>query len=184
MHPQKHRQSLLLTLAAILTGATIFAGVGIYIALKSVEKPLSSSDTSDTSISPLDSQVPVETTAPYPIKSSASPSNTAEITPVPDSKNKPAQNLGGANFKGKNLQEMNFSQVNLGGANLENTDLNGVDFSGANLSGANLSNANLRNANLNNADLRGANLSNANLQNANLNGAKLDGANLTGTVMP
>ncbi|NJL80614.1 MAG: pentapeptide repeat-containing protein, partial [Richelia sp. SM2_1_7] len=36
MQPPKQRQGLLLILAAILTGATLLTGVGIYIALKSV----------------------------------------------------------------------------------------------------------------------------------------------------
>lgn len=182
MHQQKHRQRLLLTLAAILTGGTLLTGVGIYMALKSVEKPLSSSD---TSISQPDiSQAPVETMAPSSVENSTDGVNTTEITPVPQPKNKPGKNLGGVNWEGKILRKMNLSKVNLGGANLKKADLSGVDLSGANLSGANLSNANLRNANLSNADLRGANLQEANLQEANLNGALLDGANLTGTVMP
>ena len=184
MHPQKQRRGLLLTLAAILTGATLLAGVGIYATLKSVEKPLSSS-TSDTSILQPDSQAPVETIAPPSVENSAqSNTTTTEIKPTPNFKNKPGKNLGGVNWQGKNLRGMNLSKVNLGGANLENADLSGVDLSGANLSGANLSSANFRNANLRNADLRGANLGDANLQQANLNGTLLDGANLNGTVMP
>ncbi|MGB3654432.1 MAG: pentapeptide repeat-containing protein, partial [Rivularia sp. (in: cyanobacteria)] len=182
MHPQKQRRGLLLTLAAILTGATLLAGVGIYVTLKSVETV--SSSTSDTSISQPDSQAPVETIAPPSVENSAqSNTTTTEIKPAPNFKNKPGKNLGGVNWQGKNLRGMNLSKVNLGGANLKNADLSGVDLSGANLSGANLNSANFRNANLRNADLRGANLGDANLQQANLNGALLDGANLNGTVM-
>ncbi|MGD1914430.1 MAG: pentapeptide repeat-containing protein [Rivularia sp. (in: cyanobacteria)] len=185
MDPRKQRRGLLVTLAAILTGATLLSGVGIYLALKSLETPLSSSDPSDSSILQPDiSRAPVETIAPPPVESSISQSNTTEITPPAYSKNKPAKNLGGVNWERKDLRQMNLSQVNLGGANLKNADLSSVDLSGANLSGANLSGANLNGANLRNADLRGTNLTNANLQRANLNGALLDGANLTGAVIP
>ena len=161
MDEHKGRSGLLFTLAIVITGAALLAGVGIYVALKSAETPHVSADTS--TLTPL-SQVPIETSVPQ--------------------QNEPGKNLGGVNWQGRNLHLMNLRNANLGGANLKNADLSGADLSQANLSGANLDKANLSNANLSSTDLRGANLNDANLEGANLNGTLLDGANLSGITMP
>ncbi|ARV60929.1 hypothetical protein BZZ01_21980 [Nostocales cyanobacterium HT-58-2] len=184
---QQQRQGLLFTLSAVLTGATLLAGVGIYMALKSVETPVTAPDIT---------QAPVDTLVPLP-------ANTPTV-PIQEPQNELGKNLGGVNWKGKDLRALKLSHANLGGANLANTDLSGVDLSGAilsganlananlsgvnlsraNISGANLDNANISNANLSNADLKGANLNDANLEGAILKGTLLEGANLSGATLP
>ncbi len=174
MYQHKGRPGLLFTLATVMTGASLLAGVGIYVVLKSAETPVASTDT--PSVAPL-SQVPIETSVPHT-------QPTPQDAPLPKGlQNEPGKNLGGVNWQGRNLRLMNLRNANLGGANLKNADLSGMDLSQANLSGANLDKANLSNANLSSTDLRGANLSEANLDGANLNGTLLDGANLRGTSM-
>jgi uncharacterized protein YjbI with pentapeptide repeats len=186
--PQSNqRQGLVFTLTAVLTGATLLAGVGIYMALKTVDKPNSSvaqqaqqQTTEETS-----TIAPVETSLPSVEDRPAKPSQTTSVTQKPSSQpNEVGKNLGGVNFAGKDLRGMKLQNAHLGGANLREANLSGVDLSGANLGGANLAKANLRNANLKNADLRGANLADANLKEAKLNGASLDGANLNGAILP
>lgn len=173
----QQRQSLLFTLSAVLTGATLLAGVGIYMALKSVETPVAVPN--QTVTAPDITEVPVDTLV-------ASPENPP-VVPIQEQQ-EPGKNLGGVNWKGKDLRGMKLRNANLGGANLANTDLSGVNLSGAILSGANLKNANLSGVNLSNANLGGANLKNANISNANLTsadfrGANLDDANLEGAIL-
>ncbi len=170
---QFKRQGLLFTLSAILTGATLLAGVGIYMVLKSVETPVATPNQQvpdQTAIAPDVTEVPVDTLV-------SSPEDTPAV-PIQEHQNEPGKNLGGVNWKGKDLRGMKLRNANLGGAHLENTDLSGVDLSGAILSGAHLENANLSGVNLSNANLSGAHLENANLSNANLSSADLRGANL------
>jgi uncharacterized protein YjbI with pentapeptide repeats len=173
----QQRQSLLFTLSAVLTGATLLAGVGIYMALKSVETPVAVPN--QTVTAPDITEVPVDTLV-------ASPED-APVVAIQEQQ-EPGKNLGGVNWKGKDLRGMKLRNANLGGANLANTDLSGVNLSGAILSGANLKNANLSGVNLSNANLGGANLKNANISNANLTsadfrGANLDDANLEGAIL-
>ena len=173
----QQRQSLLFTLSAVLTGATLLAGVGIYMALKSVETPVAVPN--QTVTAPDITEVPVDTLV-------ASPEDTPVV--AIQEQQEPGKNLGGVNWKGKDLRGMKLRNANLGGANLANTDLSGVNLSGAILSGANLENANLSDVNLSNANLGGANLKNANISNANLSsadfrGANLDDANLEGAIL-
>lgn len=149
------RKNLIKSLAAVLTGAALLAGVGIYFLMKGMDKPVAE---------------------PVPV-TQAPPASTCVPNDVGD-------NLGGVNFAGKDLTCFNLRSANLGGANLSNANLRGVDLSGADLSGANLNNADLSNANLNFANLRGANLNNAVLDGATFDGAKLDGANLGGATLP
>jgi uncharacterized protein YjbI with pentapeptide repeats len=189
MHKQNQRQGLLIILTAVLTGAVLVTGVGIYLLLKSVDKPSTTSNLENNTSSnnivsvPDASEAPVDTSAPVPqvvekpvtVKQSSQPS----ISVVTSSTRK---NYGGANFQGEDLRGKSFRQAQMGGVNLANSNLSGVDLSGANMGGANLAGANLTKANLSNTDLRGANLSNANLKGANLNGAKTDGANLNGAM--
>lgn len=172
MEQHKQHQSLLFTLAGVLTGVALLAGVGIYLLLKGVETPVVSTETPVAA--PPISSVPVETSLPT-IESSAAPAKGRQ--------NEPGKNLGGVNWQGRDLHTMNLRNANLGGANLAKANLSGVDLSSANLSGANLDKANLSNANLSSSDLRGANLQDANLNQANLNGTLLDGANLSGTTI-
>jgi uncharacterized protein YjbI with pentapeptide repeats len=179
MHQKKQRQSIILTLAAVLTGATLLAGVGIYLALKAVDtsKTLPEQDSvasqeTETSIPPVETS-PLQQDTPVRV----APQITTE-------KSEPGKNLGGVNWKGRDLRGMNLRNAKFGGANLEAANLSAVDLAGANLSGANLAKTNLKNANLSNADLRGANLQNADLSGAKLNGTLLDGANLNGATMP
>ncbi|MBW4499382.1 MAG: pentapeptide repeat-containing protein [Scytonema hyalinum WJT4-NPBG1] len=174
---QSKRQELLFTLSAVLTGATLLAGVGIYIALKNVQTPVAAPN--QTVTAPDITEVPVDTLV-------ASPEDTP-VVPIQEQQ-EPGKNLGGVNWKGKDLRGMKLRNANLGGANLANTDLSGVNLSGAILSGANLKNANLSRVNLSNANLGGANLKNANISNANLTsadfrGANLDDANLEGAIL-
>ncbi|KAB8320468.1 pentapeptide repeat-containing protein [Tolypothrix campylonemoides VB511288] len=168
---QSKRQELLFTLSAVLTGATLLAGVGIYTALKNVETPAAAPNQQvpQTASVPDITEVPVDTLV-------ASPEDTP-IVPIQEQQ-EPGKNLGGVNWKGKDLRGMKLRNANLGGANLANTDLSGVNLSGAILSGANLNNANLSGVNLSNASLGGANLKNANISNANLTSADFRGANL------
>ncbi|WP_156818274.1 pentapeptide repeat-containing protein [Mastigocladopsis repens] len=165
---QQQRQGLLFTLSAVLTGATLLAGVGVYIALKSGETPVAAPDTSvtrsDMTQAPVDTLVPLLADTP--------------VVPIQKQQNELGKNLGGVNWKGKDLRTLKLRHANLGGANLANTDLSGVDLSGAILSGANLANAKLTGVNLSNANLSGANLDNTKLDNANLSGADFRGANL------
>ena len=173
----QQRQSLLFTLSAVLTGATLLAGVGIYMALKSVETPVAVPN--QTVTAPDITEVPVDTLVPPP--------EDTPVVPIQEQQ-EPGKNLGGVNWKGKDLRGMKLRNANLGGANLANTDLSGVNLSGAILSGANLENANLSDVNLSNANLGGANLKNANISNANLTsadfrGANLDDANLEGAIL-
>ncbi|GJD20536.1 hypothetical protein RIVM261_054920 [Rivularia sp. IAM M-261] len=189
MHKQNQRQGLLIILTAVLTGAVLVAGAGIYLLLKSVEKPVSteppnleetrvsSNSVPDSNVSeaPVDTSIPV---APSPAEKPTQPLQ-ARSTIVTSNTRK---NYGGANFQGEDLRGKSFRQAQMGGANLANSNLSGVDLSGANMGGANLARANLTKANLSNADLRGANLSGANLRGANLDGAKTDGANLNGAL--
>jgi len=179
---QSKRQELLFTLSAVLTGATLLAGVGIYIALTNVQTPVAAPNQQvpeQTASVPDITEVPVDTLV-------ASPENTP-VVPIQEQQ-EPGKNLGGVNWKGKDLRGMKLRNANLGGANLANTDLSGVNLSGAILSGANLKNANLSRVNLSNANLGGANLKNANISNANLTsadfrGANLDDANLEGAIL-
>lgn len=179
---QSKRQSLLFTLSAVLTGATLLAGVGIYMALKSVETPVAAPNqqvAEQTASVPDIKEVPVDTLV-------TSPEDTA-VVPIQEQQ-EPGKNLGGVHWNGKDLRRMKLRNANLGGANLANTDLSGVNLSGAILSGANLKNANLSGVNLSNANLGGANLNNANISNANLTsadfrGANLDNANLEGAIL-
>jgi uncharacterized protein YjbI with pentapeptide repeats len=194
MHKQNQRQGLLIILTAVLTGAVLIAGAGIYILLKSVEKPVSTESSNldkalsdavpvpDASEAPVDTSIPLLQT-PEPEKST---SVTQQFQPkkITSSNKNIRKNYGGANFRGEDLRRKNFRLAQMGGANLANTNLSGVDLSGANMGGANLAQANLTNANLSNADLRGANLSGANLKGANLDGANTDGANLNGAILP
>ncbi len=90
MYEHKRRSGLLFTLAIVITGATLLAGVGIYVALKSAETPPASTD---TPIAPR-SQVPIETSVPQ--------------------QNEPGKNLGGVNWQGRNLHLMNLRNANLG----------------------------------------------------------------------
>ncbi|BAY42733.1 pentapeptide repeat protein [Scytonema sp. HK-05] len=173
----QQRQNLLFTLSAVLTGATLLAGVGIYMALKSVETPVAAPN--QTVTAPDITEVPVDTLVPPP--------EHTPVVPIQEQQ-EPGKNLGGVNWKGKDLRGMKLRNANLGGANLANTDLSGVNLSGAILSGANLENANLSDVNLSNANLGGANLKNANISNANLSsadfrGANLDDANLEGAIL-
>jgi uncharacterized protein YjbI with pentapeptide repeats len=183
--PQSNqRQGLLFTLAAVMTGATLLAGVGIYMALKTADKPNPSlaqqQTTEETS-----TIAPVETSLPPVQDTPATPPQTTSVAQQPSSQpNEVGKNLGGVNFAGKDLRRMKLQNAHLGGANLRSANLSGVNLSGANFGGANLAKANLKNANLKNADLRGANLADANLKGANLNGASLDGANLNGAILP
>ncbi|RUT09945.1 hypothetical protein DSM106972_004400 [Dulcicalothrix desertica PCC 7102] len=191
MHKQNQRQGLLIILTAVLTGAVLVTGAGIYLLLKSVEKPVSTEPSnletrvssnsvpnSNVSEAPVDTSIPV---APSPAEkpTTATQPLQARSTIVTSNTRK---NYGGANFQGEDLRGKSFRQAQMGGANLANSNLSGVDLSGANMGGANLARANLTNANLNNTDLRGANLSGANLRGANLDGAKTDGANLNGAL--
>ncbi|MFH7029177.1 MAG: pentapeptide repeat-containing protein [Heteroscytonema crispum UTEX LB 1556] len=182
--PQSNqRKGLLFTLAAVLTGATLLAGVGIYMALKTADKPnpsVAQQTTEETS-----TIAPVETSLGPIQNTPAAPQQQTPLAQKASSQpNQVGKNLGGRNFAGQDLRRMNLRNTHLGGANLSQADLSGVDLSGANLGGANLAKANLRKANLRNADLRGANLGNANLKGANLDGAFLDGANLNGATLP
>lgn len=178
----QQRQNLLFTLSAVLTVATLLAGVGIYMALKNVETPIAAPNQqvpNQTVTAPDITEVPVDTLV-------SSPEDTP-VVPIQEQQ-EPGKNLGGVNWKGKDLRGMKLRNANLGGANLENTDLSGVNLSGAILSGANLKNANLSGVNLSSANLGGANLDNANLSNANLSradfrGANLDDANLEGAIL-
>ena len=149
LYQPKQRKGLLVSLAAVLTGAALLAGIGIYLALKSVEQ---------TPIAQIEPAVaPVDTCQP----------------------NEPAQDLGGTNLAGRDLRGMNLCNADLGGANLTKANLEGVDLRGADLSGVNLSNAKLSDADLSDADLSGADLANADLSNTNLSNADLSGANLS-----
>lgn len=200
MYHNNQRQGQLFTLSAILTGATLMAGVGIYMVLKSVETPVVSLDKSlleDSVVAPDLVEAPVDISV-------LPPKDIPAVPRIQKPQTHPGKNLGGVNWEGRDLQGMTLRNANLGGANLEDTDLSGADLSGAilsganlanaemsgvnlsgaNLSGANLDNANLTNANLSSADLRGANLDDANLEGATLKGTLLDGANLSGATMP
>ncbi|MBW4632119.1 MAG: pentapeptide repeat-containing protein [Iphinoe sp. HA4291-MV1] len=198
----QQRQSLLFTLSAVLTGATLLVGVGIYVALKSVETPVAAPN--QTVTAPDITEAPVDTLVPPAANTSVSPQEDTPVVLIQEQHNELAQNLGGVSWEGKDLRGMKLRYANLGGANLANANLSGVDLSGAtlsganldntnlsgvnlssaNLSGANLNNANLRNANLSRADFRGANLGDANLKGAILRETRLEGANLNGAIMP
>jgi uncharacterized protein YjbI with pentapeptide repeats len=190
MYQNHQRQGLLLTLSAVLTGVALMTGVGIYVALKSVESPVLTSEASPPNKSvalPDMTQIPVDTTAHTSNIPTNDPSYISQDLPqeqipvaqaVSKQQNEPRKNLGGVNWSGRNLRGMKLRNANLGGANLENSDFNGVDLSGATLNGANLANADLSHVNLSSANLSGANLDNANLSNANLYSADLRGANL------
>ena len=180
MHQKKQRQSLILILAAVMTGVTLLAGVGIYLALRAVDSSTITPRQNSVASQEAETSIPPVETSPLQPET---PVTVAPQTTTSD-KSEPGKNLGGVNWKGRDLRTMNLRNAKLGGANLEAANLSGVDLTAANLSGAKLGKTNLKNANLTNADLRGANLGNANLSGAKLNGTLLDGANLNGATMP
>jgi hypothetical protein len=213
MSQSNQRQGLIFTLAAILTGGTLIAGIAVYMGLKNfdtsvtpranpIETPIEQlsdipSTGEDLSIPPVETSVSKQqqskekVSLPAPqqkdISTQITPNpieNKPKITGVTIQENEPAKNLGGVNWKGRDLRKLNLRGADMGGANLANANLSSVNLNQTNLSGSNLVKANLKNANLKGADLRGANLSNADLTGANLNGTLLDGANLNGAIMP
>jgi len=202
MSQSNQRQGLIFTLAAILTGGTLIAGIAVYMGLKNfdtsvtpranpIETPIEQlsdipSTGEDLSIPPVETSVSKQQQSKEKVSLPAPQQKgiSTKITAVTIQENEPAKNLGGVNWQGRDLRKLNLRGADMGGANLANANLSSVNLNQTNLSGSNLVKANLKNANLKGADLRGANLSNADLTGANLNGTLLDGANLNGAIMP
>ncbi len=59
MHQQNQRKGLLFILAAVITGAVFLTGTGIYMLLKTTEKPVASSESSSLTSTASSVAVPV-----------------------------------------------------------------------------------------------------------------------------
>jgi len=143
------RKNLIKSLAAVLTGAALLAGVGIYFLMKGMDKPVAE---------------------PIPAANACVPQRP--------SGNLGGGNLAGKDLRCWDLQNADLGGANLSNADLSGANLSGAKLGGANLSNANLSNANLSfadlgGANLNNADLTGAILNGTKLEGANTTGATM-----------